>query len=183
MTKKALILIDLQNDFITGTLAVANSDKIFPIIQKLLLLPFDFIIATKDWHPKDHLSFANNHNKSPGEIISLGNTKQILWPSHCVQGTHGAEFSPHLDKSKISKIFYKGTNKFIDSYSTFFDNEHHHSTGLAEYLNENKIKEIYLAGLTTDYCVKYSVLDAVKLGFKTFIIIDACQGVNLKKKR
>lgn len=180
MKKTALILVDIQNDFLPGgALAVKNSDQIFPAIKKLLTLSFDFIIATKDWHPLDHLSFAANHHKLPGEKISLGDIEQILWPIHCVQETKGAELSSHLSELLISKIIHKGTDKNIDSYSTFFDNKHNTSTGLDDYLLKNHIQELYIAGLATDYCIKHSVLDALKLNFKTFVVVDGCQGVNL----
>jgi nicotinamidase/pyrazinamidase len=177
---KALVLVDLQNDFMPGgALPVKEGDQIIPIITQLLKIKFDHIIASKDWHPKDHGSFAFTHRKEPGEIIDLFGLEQILWPTHCVQGTHGAEFYPGWDKSKVEKIFYKGTDKNIDSYSTFFDNGHRKSTGLDDYLRQNKVKDVYLAGLATDYCVKYSVLDALKLGFNVYVIKDACKAINL----
>lgn len=176
----ALLLVDLQNDFMPGgALAVSGGDEILPIVNRLILLPFDFIIATQDWHPAGHGSFASTHHKGAGEIISLNGIPQILWPDHCVQGTKGAEFHPEWDPSKVSRIFHKGIEKNIDSYSTFFDNGHLRSTGLSEYLHKNAIKKLFLAGLATDYCVKYSVLDACWLGFETYVIIDACRGVNL----
>lgn len=182
MTKKALILVDLQNDFLpNGSMAVKNSDEILPVINQLTSLPFDLIIATKDWHPKDHSSFAATHHKKPREKIMLEGIEQILWPIHCVQETKGAEFSPHLNAKKISKIFYKGTDKAIDSYSTFYDNKHRKSTGLADFLNVQKIQELYFAGLTTEYCVKYSVLDALDLGFNTYVITDACRGIDINE--
>lgn len=182
MAKNALILVDIQNDFLPGgDFAVANGNEILPLIEKLTNLPFDLIVATQDWHPKDHASFAINHNKVPGEKIMLNGIEQILWPVHCVQGTKGAELSEQLPKEKISKIFHKGTDQNIDSYSAFFDNGHQKSTGLADYLHEQGIQEIYIAGLTTDYCVKYSALDALRLGFKTNIIVDACRGININE--
>lgn len=181
MSIKALVLVDIQNDFLPGgALAVSQGNEILPIIDNLLSQSFDFIIATKDWHPKDHSSFAANHKKTPGEKIMLGNIEQILWPVHCVQDTLGADFAPQLNTKKITKVFYKGTDKAIDSYSTFFDNGHHKSTGLADFLKESQITELYIAGLATDYCVKYSVLDALHLGYKVFVVTDACKGVNLQ---
>lgn len=177
---KALLVVDLQNDFLPGgALAVKEGDVIIPVIDKLLHLPFDLKIASKDWHPKDHGSFAPMHNKEPGEHILLDGIDQILWPVHCVQGTRGAEFGPNWDDRQIQKIIYKGTDKNIDSYSTFYDNEHLKATGLHEYLKEHRICDIYVSGLATDYCVKYSVLDALKLGLNVFVIEDACRGVNL----
>lgn len=177
---KALILVDVQNDFMPGgPLEVKDGDKIIPIIQKLIQYPFDAIVATKDWHPKDHCSFARTHRLAPGDAIMHNGIEQILWPEHCIQETEGANFYPGWDTSKIHKIFYKGVDKDIDSYSTFFDNEKKRSTGLNEYLNEKGIKNVYIAGLATDYCVKYSVIDAARLGFNTFVIIDGCRGINM----
>lgn len=177
---KALILVDIQNDFLPGgSLAITKSNEILPVIEGLLDLPFDLIIATKDWHPKDHLSFSANHQKVPGEKMRVGNVEQVLWPTHCVQGTVGAEFPPELGKAKISRVFYKGTSKDVDSYSAFFDNDHQHSTDLADYLFRHAITDLYIAGLATDYCVKFSVLDALKLGFSVFVVADGCCGVNL----
>ena len=181
--KKALILVDIQNDFLPGgALAVKNGDEILPVVNKLFNYPFDLIIATKDWHPSNHVSFAATHNKIPGEKVTISHFEQILWPAHCIQGEYGAELSSELQTKRIAKIIYKGTDKDIDSYSTFFDNCRKKSTGLSTYLKKQEIDELYLAGLATDYCVKYSVLDALHLGFKTFVIIDACRGVNIHKQ-
>ena len=178
---KALILVDIQNDFLPGgAFAVKNGDEILPIIEKLVSLPFDIIVATQDWHPADHGSFAVNHGKKVGEKTQLGGIEQILWPAHCIQDTLGAALSPGLDKKKIDQVFFKGTDKMIDSYSTFFDNSHQKSTGLDEYLRKYGVNEIYLAGLATDYCVKYSALDALELGFVVHVIVDACRGINLQ---
>jgi nicotinamidase/pyrazinamidase len=180
--ESALIVVDLQNDFIPGgALPVKDGDKVIPLIDQLVKLPFKVKVATKDWHPSNHGSFASNHkNKQPGDLIQLRGIEQILWPKHCVQNTQGSEFSPGWDFNQIEKVFFKGTDPTIDSYSTFFDNGHLKSTGLGDYLIEKEIKDIYIAGLATDYCVKYSVLDSLKLGFKTHVIVDACRGVNLK---
>lgn len=178
---KALLLVDIQNDFLPGgALAVNGGNEIIPVVKRLLKLNFDMVIATKDWHPSNHGSFAINHNKQPGERVILDGLEQILWPVHCVQGSKGAEFSEGWAKDKIEKIFYKGTDKNIDSYSTFFDNGHRKATGLAEFLHEKRITDIYIAGLATDYCVKYSAIDATKLGFNVFVVGDACRGVNLR---
>lgn len=180
--KKALILVDLQNDFCEGgNLAVSGAEAIIPIINDLQPA-FDLIVATKDWHPQDHSSFAANHpNQQTGDVIQINNVSQILWPVHCVQQSHGAEFHPKLNIDHIHHVVFKGTDKKIDSYSAFFDNARLRSTGLNDYLLQEHVEEIYLAGLATDYCVKYSTLDAVHLGFKVFVIADACQGVELKK--
>lgn len=179
--KKALIVVDLQNDFVReGALAINRGEEIVPLIDTLVHLNFDLIIATKDWHPLDHGSFHTQHNKNPGEVVHLGGVEQILWPVHCVQDSFGAEFVKGWDTTKINKIFYKGIDKTIDSYSTFFDNNHKRSTGLFNYLQQNQISELYFAGLATDYCVKFSAMDGCFLGFKTFVVIDACRAVNLK---
>lgn len=179
-TKTALIMVDLQNDFCPGgRLSVPDGDAVIPLANQLQQ-HFDLIIATKDWHPQDHVSFASNHpGKREGDVLIINGIEQILWPDHCVQNTKGAEFHPGLDTSKINKIFLKGTDKNIDSYSTFFDNAHLRNTGLAAYLREQQINDIYIMGLATDYCVKYSCHDAVKLGFNTHIIVDACRGIEL----
>lgn len=178
---RALILVDLQNDFMPGgALPVSKGDEIVPIINELLNKPFDLIVATKDWHPADHGSFADNYRKQVGEHVNLAGVDQILWPRHCVQGTWGSEFAPGWDTTKVDHVVYKGTDRDIDSYSTFFDNQHRKSTGLENFLKSRGMKDIYIAGLATDYCVKYSVLDAVSLGFNVYVIKEACQGVNLQ---
>lgn len=180
---KALLLVDLQNDFFPGgALGVAEADKILPAVNALLALPFDCIVATKDWHPATHGSFAVNHaGRNVGEHINLGGIDQILWPTHCVQETHGAEFAPFWDSSKVEKITYKGTDPLIDSYSAFYDNEHRQSTHLEDYLRERGVEQIFIAGLATDYCVKYTVFDALSLGFQPIVVVDACRGVNLRE--
>lgn len=182
MSKTALIIVDIQNDFIPGgALAVKEGDKIIPLINQLLQMDFDLKIASKDWHPIDHGSFASNQGKQPGEKIDLDGLEQILWPVHCVQDSFGSQFVNGLDHEKFKRVFYKGTDKTVDSYSVFFDNGHRKSTGLNEYLKKEKITDVYIAGLATDYCVKYSVLDALHLGYRTHVIVDACRGVNLEK--
>lgn len=176
----ALILVDVQNDFFPGgALAIKDGDKIIPVINQLLTLPFETIIATQDWHPSDHGSFASVHGKQPGEHVTIQGVDQILWPTHCVQGTHGADFAPGWDVQRLQKIIHKGVDKNVDSYSTFFDNEHRRATGLNDYLKEKMIKDVYIAGVATDYCVKFSVLDALELGYNVYVIADACKGVNL----
>lgn len=178
---KALIIVDVQNDFCPGgALAVREGDAVVPIINALQPA-FDLMVATQDWHPADHLSFAANHaGKSPGEVIELDGLRQVLWPAHCVQGTAGAELVSALDTSRIACIFPKGTEREIDSYSGFFDNGHKRATGLGDFLKEQSAAEIYVAGLATDYCVKFTALDARQLGFDTFLIEDACRGVELQ---
>jgi len=180
---RALLLVDVQNDFMPGgALAVKDGDQIIPVLNELLKMKFDAILATKDWHPQDHGSFAASHGKEPGEKIDLFGLEQILWPVHCVQGTKGAEFALGWDVGKVEKVFYKGIDKTIDSYSTFYDNGHRRTTGLELYLREKGIKDLYVAGLATDYCVKYSVLDAATLGFNAYVIKDGCKAINLQKE-
>jgi nicotinamidase/pyrazinamidase len=179
---RALILVDIQNDFVPGgSLAVQEGNAIIPLINEIIHEPFDVIVATKDWHPADHGSFANNYEgKQPGDHILLGGLDQILWPEHCVQGTWGSEFAPGWDTTTIDKVIYKGTDPWIDSYSAFYDNGHRKSTGLEVYLRDKGVSEVFIAGLATDYCVKYSTLDALQLGFHPYLIVDACRGVNLE---
>jgi len=177
---KTLILVDLQNDFLPGgALGVPKGDEVIPLANRLQR-SFDLVIATQDWHPADHVSFAANHpGRKVGEVIEVGGLQQVLWPVHCVQGTPGAAFAPGFDTKRIEKVIHKGTDREIDSYSTFFDNGRRKATGLSGYLIERSIRQVYLAGLATDYCVKFSALDARRLGFETFVIIDACRGVDL----
>jgi nicotinamidase/pyrazinamidase len=158
---------------------VAHGDEIIPLVNKVQRL-FETVVATQDWHPANHGSFAANHpGKKVYEQIDLNGLPQTLWPVHCVQNTPGAELAPDLDRSRISKIFQKGTDLGIDSYSGFFDNGHRNSTGLGEWLREHRIHEVFVCGLATDYCVKFTALDAVHFGFKTTLIEDASRGVNL----
>lgn len=179
---RALILIDLQIDFCPGgALAVPQGDEIIPLANRLME-HFDLIIATQDWHPAKHGSFAANHPwRKPGQVIQLNGLEQILWPMHCVQGSFGAEFAPKLNTEKFVKIFRKGEDPGVDSYSAFFDNGRRKATGLGDYLQEKNVSEVYLMGLATDYCVKYSVLDALDLGFQTNLIVDACRGIDLNE--
>lgn len=178
----ALVIVDLQNDFLPGgSLGVPNGDEVIAVINRLQKKNFDLIVATKDWHPIGHISFASSHPaKEPGDRVAVEGFPQTLWPDHCIQNTLGAEFSKNLSQEKITKIFHKGTDPKIDSYSAFFDNLHAKSTGLGEYLKGMGIGKVYLAGLTTDYCVKFSALDALSHGFETYVIVDACRPVNLE---
>lgn len=160
-------------------MAVPDGDAVIPIANKLQPY-FDVVIATKDWHPSDHMSFAANQaGHKVGDIITVNNLEQILWPIHCVQNTKGAELHPGLDVSHIQDYFLKGVDKTIDSYSAFFDNAHLRTTGLADYLLQHDIRDIYFLGLATDYCVKFSCLDAVHVGFDVHVIEDACRGIDL----
>ena len=177
---KALLIVDMQNDFLPGgALAVPEGNQIIPFINQLQE-KFTCVVATKDWHPAHHISFASRHGKQPGEVIDIGGVKQVLWPDHCIQDTPGAAFSPLLNTDKIQQVFFKGIDRQVDSYSTFYDNAHMRSTGLADYLHQLKIDEIVIVGLATEYCVKYSVLDALKLGFKVTVVLDACRGIDLQ---
>jgi nicotinamidase/pyrazinamidase len=172
----ALILVDLQNDFFPGgALAVKGGEEVLPAVRALTALPFDLKVATKDWHPPLHMSFASTRHRSIGEVVE----GQILWPDHCVQGTAGSDFAPGWPSDRVDEVFFKGTAPEIDSYSTFFDNGHLKSTGLGDYLKGQGIHTVVLAGLATDYCLKYSVLDALKLGFKVVVAYEGCRGVNL----
>ncbi len=176
----ALLMIDLQNDFCPGgQLAVPHGDEVIVLANRLQPL-FNLVIATKDWHPANHVSFAANHwNSSVGNVVEVKGCQQILWPIHCVQGSVGAEFHPALQTDKINRIVYKGMDPLIDSYSAFYDNEHGRATGLADYLHDHHVDTVYVMGLATEYCVKYSCLDAAALGFRVMMIENACRGVAL----
>jgi nicotinamidase/pyrazinamidase len=176
---KALLLIDIQNDFIPGgALAVPEGDQIIPLANALQPL-FEIVVATQDWHPPHHKSFAANHpGRQPFERTQLQGLEQVLWPEHCVQGTAGADSSPHLDLLRVEAIFRKGTNPEIDSYSGFFDNGHQKATGLAGNLQERGIKQVYLAGLAGDYCVYFTAKDALQLGFEVYVIEDATRAID-----
>lgn len=178
---KALIIVDVQSDFCPGgALPVPEGDRVVEAIN-CMQSEFDLVVATQDWHPAKHGSFAANHlGHSPGEQIELAGLPQILWPVHCVQDTAGAELHPGLDRSRIARVFHKGTDPSVDSYSGFFDNGHRKSTGLGEWLKASGVTEVFVCGLATDYCVKYTALDAVQVGFKTHFIQDASRGVNLQ---
>jgi nicotinamidase/pyrazinamidase len=176
---RALVLVDIQNDFLpTGSLPVPEGDRIVPVANAVAKR-FDLVVATQDWHPPSHASFAANHpGRKPGELIELDGLSQILWPVHCVQGTPGAQFAPDLDPSSCARIFHKVTDARIDSYSGFFDNGHRQATGLGDYLMGRGIRSVYLLGLATDYCVKFTALDARRLGFDTHLLLDGCRGVD-----
>lgn len=178
--KKALILVDLQNDFIPGgALAAPDGDQVIPVANTIME-KFDLVVATQDWHPADHGSFASQYpGKKPGEFVTLNGLEQILWPDHCVQNTRGAEFVAGLDISQITHVIQKGMDKNIDSYSGFFDNDHRKATGLGDYLDSRGIDELAVMGLATDYCVKFTALDARELGFTTALIREGVRGVEI----
>lgn len=177
---KALLIIDVQNDFCPGgALAVPDGDKIVPEINALIP-NFDHVLLTQDWHPAGHSSFVSSHHgKNLYETIQMPYGDQVLWPDHCVQGTKGAQFHPDLNTTPAEVIIRKGYRKEIDSYSAFFENDQKTVTGLSGYLNSRHISELYVAGLATDFCVKWSVLDGIKEGFKINLIKDAVRGIDI----
>lgn len=177
---KALLLIDVQNDFLPGgSLAVPQGDAVIPILNAIQP-SFDLVVATQDWHPPQHQSFASNHKgKTLFEQIELGGLPQVLWPDHCVQGTAGAELSTAVNWTTTETIFRKGTNPLIDSYSGFFDNGRKKSTGLADYLRGRGITSVYVAGLAADYCVYFTAKDALAEGFETFLVEDATRAISV----
>ena len=177
----ALVLVDLQPDFLPGgALAVAEGDLVVPYAVARMQ-EFGCIVATQDWHPPDHGSFASQHpGKEPGERIELHGLTQVLWPDHCVQGTAGAELCAELDRERITAVFRKGSDPTVDSYSGFFDNGRRHATGLGDWLRERGVRALSVLGLATDYCVKFTALDARELGFEVTLLSAGCRGVELK---
>ena len=178
---KTLVLVDIQNDFLKGgSLAVPEGEKIIKPINKIIK-QYDLVIATKDWHPKNHISFASNHpDKKIGDIINVNGVDQVLWPDHCIQNSYGSDFPDQLDISKLAKVIYKGSDANIDSYSGFFDNGHFRSTGLSDYLKSKDVYKIDYVGLATDYCLKYTAIDSVSEGFKTRVLINCIKGIEEK---
>lgn len=178
---KALVIIDVQNDFMPGgSLEVPDGDLIVPVINRIQG-KFNLVVITQDWHPQNHVSFASNHpEKRPFSKIDLHGDDQILWPDHCVQGTKGASFHPDLETDAVSAVFRKGMNPLVDSYSGFYDNMYQISTGLSGYLKEKKITELYFCGLAADICVCYTVIDALNEGFSSTLIEDASRPLNKK---
>src|SRR4051812_26579456 len=177
---KALILVDIQNDFLPGgALAVPRGDEVIPVANRISP-KFELVVASQDWHPANHGSFAANHpGKKPGDVIDLNGLPQILWPTHCVQETPGASLLPGLFTRRINRVFHKGADPAIDSYSAFYDNGHKKSTGLAPYLKSKNVTELVVMGLATDYCVKLTALDARKQDLAVTLVRDGCHGVNL----
>ena len=176
----ALIVVDVQNGFTPGgNLAVAGADQIIPVINQLTK-KFGYVVLTQDWHPEQHISFVDNHeNKVPFETIELPYGTQVLWPKHCVQGTHDAEFHPDLDVPTAQLIIRKGFHADIDSYSAFMEADRKTPTGLKGYLKEHQIDTVYIVGIATDFCVAWTALDAAQMGFKTYVIEDACKAIDL----
>jgi len=175
-----LLVIDVQNDFCPGgALAVAGGDLVIEPIRRVSQ-QFDHIVMTQDWHSPNHASFASAHpGKKPYDQIDLDYGMQTLWPDHCVQGTHGAEFYPSLHLPQAELILRKGFRRRIDSYSAFFENDRETPTGLAGYLDERNLTRVFLTGLAYDYCVGYSALDARRLGLEAVLIRDACRALDL----
>ncbi len=180
--KKALIVVDVQNDFCEGgSLAVPNSNEIIPFINLLMEENiYDEIVFSQDWHPANHKSFASNNGRKVGETILLNGGKQFMWPDHCVQNTFGAEFHPDLNIEKATHIVKKGMNVEIDSYSAFQDNNHFTKTDLDDFLKFNEIQLVEIVGLALDYCVKYTCIDAVNNGYITCLHFNGTKAVNAK---
>ncbi len=176
--QKTLIVTDIQNDFLPGgALPVPYGDEVVDVANKLMK-EFDLVVATQDYHPPDHASFASRHpGHKVGDVIDLEGRPQILWPDHCVRETVGADFAPGLDRREIDHIVRKATDRNIDSYSAFFDNGHLRATGMHDWLQAQGVKEIYILGLATDYCIKYTVLDGARLGYKIDVVLDGCRGI------
>jgi nicotinamidase/pyrazinamidase len=176
-----LLLVDIQNDFFeNGALAVPDASQILDPLNKVLN-DFELVIATQDWHPANHRSFAsNNLDVNVGDLVEIDGLQQIMWPDHCIQNSFGAMFHSNLNTQNITKVFQKGCNINVDSYSGFYDNAKRGDTGLKLYLDKINVKKLYIAGLATDYCVKFTALDAVACGYNTFLLSDCCRAVNLK---
>jgi len=177
---RALLLIDIQNDFMPfGSLPVADGDAVVAVANALAPR-FELVVATQDWHPAGHASFASSHRgHSAGEVVDVAGLPQVLWADHCVQNSPGASFHSGLDVARIDYVTRKGTDPAIDSYSGFFDNNHAKDTGLSAYLRGRGVEEIWVAGLALDYCVKFTALDGRGEGFAVVVAEDGCRAVNL----
>ncbi len=177
---RALIIVDVQEDFVEGVSAVRDGREAIPIINRLQS-SYDLIVATQDWHPRNHVSFAANHpGKEPLEQVEVRGLPQSLWPVHCVEGSPGAEFASGLDRTRWDRIFRKGVDPQSDSLSGFFYNGYLRTTGMGEYLRERGVEEVTIAGFATDHCVKFTALDARRIGFRTRLATEACRGLNAK---
>ncbi len=180
MADKALIVIDVQNDFCPGgALAVSGGDEILPLVNRMIA-EAPHVVLTQDWHPAGHSSFASSHpGKNPFEPVAMSYGEQTLWPDHCIQGSQGAAFHPDLEWTKAELVIRKGFRPSIDSYSAFYENDHETPTGLAGYLRERGISQLTMVGLATDFCVAFSALDAVRQGFSVTVALDACRAIDL----
>ena len=180
MSGNCLVVVDVQNDFMPGgALAVPRGDEVLTVINRLAAR-FDNVVLTQDWHPRRHVSFASSHpGKKPFETIELAYGPQVLWPDHCVQGTSGAAFHPVLDVTKAQLVIRKGYHREIDSYSGFLEADRKTTTGLAGYLKERGLRNLYVCGLATDFCVAWTALDARAAGFDTTVIEDASRAIDL----
>ena len=174
---KALLIVDMQHDFMQGgALEVPQANEIIPLINRLME-KFSLVAASQDWHPPNHISFAVNHpGEKEGDTIEIKGVKQILWPPHCVQNSWGAEIVQGLDQTRIHYRIKKGANPQVDSYSAFFDQTNHKSTGLDQWLKEKHVTDLYLTGVATEFCVYYTACDAIELGYRVHLIEDACRG-------
>jgi nicotinamidase/pyrazinamidase len=175
----ALLVIDVQNCFLPGgSLAVKDGEQVIPVINRIAK-GFANVVMTQDWHTPGHISFASAHaGKKPFEVVDLAYGKQVLWPDHCVQGTDGASLSKDLSIAQAALIVRKGFHKEVDSYSAFTEADGKTTTGLAAYLKARQIKRLFVAGLATDFCVAWTALDARKAGFETYVVEDACRGID-----
>ncbi len=180
--RDALIIVDIQNDFCPGgALAVPGGDRVVEVVNGLSG-KFEVVVATQDWHPPGHGSFASSHpGKDVYDTVELGGVEQMLWPDHCVQGTHGAEFHPGLDSRRISAVIRKGMDPGVDSYSAFRDNARQAVTGLDGYLRGLGVTGITIAGLALDFCVYYSGLDGLENGYEVTILLDGCRGIDVPR--
>jgi len=179
---KTLVIIDVQNDFLkNGSLEVPSGNEVIEPINQIMK-NYELVVGTKDWHPLNHVSFASNHpGKKIGDVIKVDDLDQVLWPEHCVQKSKGSDFPETLNYEKINKIFCKGINSQIDSYSGFYDNAKIRSTGLSDYLKAKNVTSIDFVGLVTEYCVKFSVLDSIEENFKTRVILKGIKGINIEE--
>jgi nicotinamidase/pyrazinamidase len=177
--RDVLLVVDVQNDFCDGgALPVPGGEEVVPVVHRIAEA-FQHVILTQDWHPRDHHSFASHHpGRQPFDTVETSHGPQVLWPDHCVEGSDGAAFHPHLQPDNTELILRKGFRPDIDSYSAFLENDHRTRTGLAAYLRERELNRIFLSGLAYDYCVRYSAIDGRAAGFEAYVIEDACRAID-----
>jgi nicotinamidase/pyrazinamidase len=180
--ERALLVVDVQNDFCPGgSLAVESGDEVVSVINRVMP-GFPRVIATQDWHPPGHVSFASSHpGRKPLDTVDIQGIEQVLWPDHCIRASVGAELHPRLETGRVGLLIRKGMSRELDSYSAFFENDHRTDTGLRFYLEGMGVRELFVCGLATDYCVRASALDAARLGFRVALVRDACRGVDYPK--